>query len=134
MSTNTAFSQFSRVTGRYNTLGLFVPMSGVQQRVTGNDESINVNTYHSKMYTTQDPITLTLGNGIQDGQMKKLTFVFKGTENAKVVVECPSLMDTYSEIVFTEVGDFALLLWTGGNWVVLETGNSTDPTLQPIIQ
>ena len=63
MSTNTAFSQFSRVTGRYNTLGLFVPMSGVQQRVTGNDESINVNTYHSKMYTTQDPITLTLGNG-----------------------------------------------------------------------
>jgi hypothetical protein len=134
MSTYTAFSSFSRVTGRYNTLGMFVPMSGVQQRVTGNDQTIDVNCYHSKMYTTQDPVTLSLGNGIQDGQLKKMTFVFKGTENANIVVECPSLFETYSEIVFSEVGDFAVLLWTGGNWVVLETGNTTDPTLQPMIQ
>jgi hypothetical protein len=86
------------------------------------------------MYTTQDPIALNLGNGIQDGQLKKLTFVFKGTENANVVVECPSMADLYSEILFTEVGDFTLLFWTGGNWIVLESGNSTDPTLQPMVQ
>jgi hypothetical protein len=63
-----------------------------------------------------------------------MTFVFKGTENANITVECPSLLDMYSEIVFNEVADFALLMWNGGNWIVLETGNSSDPTLQPLIQ
>lgn len=130
----TAFSQFSRITGRYNTLGLFVPMSGVQQRVTGDGEAIDMTTFHSKIYTTQDPITLTLSNGLQDGQLKKITFVFKGSENATVTVECPALMDEYSEIVFTDVGDQITLIWTGGNWAVLETTNTTDPSIQPLIQ
>ena len=132
--TATAFSQFSRITGRYNTLGVFVPMSGMQQRVSGDGQNIDVNTYHTKVYTTQDPISLTMSNGLQDGQLKKITFVFKGSENATATVECPALMDDFSQIVFTDVGDQVLLVWTGGNWAVLETLNITDPSIQPLLQ
>lgn len=133
-SHTTAFSQFSRITGRYNTLGVFASMSGVQQRVTGDGESIDVTCYHTKVYTTQDPITLKLSNGLQDGQLKKITFVFKGGENSNVSIECPALMDDYSQIVMSDVGDTITLIWTGGNWAVMETLNITDPSIQPLIQ
>jgi|SRR6478609_4263092 len=130
MTTKSPLSQFTRISGRYNTLGPFIPMSEKnQESVTGNGR-IAVDCFHSKLYTRNKPITLQLGNGIQDGQLKKLTFVYKGSENATVTVECPALSSTNSQLVFSEVGDQAQLLWTGGNWSVLETLNITNPTLQ----
>lgn len=120
------FSQFTRVAGRYNSLAPFLIMSGKQQVFTGNND-IDLNCYHTRMYTTDNSITGRLSNGIQDGQLKKLTFAFKGSESANIVIECPALTDTYSQISFTQVGDFAFLMWTGGSWTVIETGNMTDP-------
>ena len=123
-------SQFTRVAGRYNTIAPFVPMTEKnQERVTG-ESRINVNCYHSKLYTRNKPITLQLGNGIQDGQLKELTFVFKGAEDATCTVECAALSSTNSEIIFQEVGDQVQLLWTGGSWTVLKTLNVTNPSLQ----
>lgn len=130
MSAKSPLSQFTRVAGRYNTLATFVPMSNKnQESITGNAR-VDINCYNSKIYTRNAPIILRLGNGVQDGQLKKLTFVYKGSEKATATLECPALSGTYSEIVFSEVGDQILLLWTGGNWSVLETLNITNPSLQ----
>lgn len=131
---NSPFSQFSRIAGRYNSLAPFFIMSGNQQIVTGSND-VDVSCFHTKMYTTDEPITLKLNNGYQDGQLKKMTFVFKGSETANVVLECPALTDTYSQVTFNEVGDQLLLMWTGGSWCVLETLNITDPSLNsPVVE
>ena len=130
MTAKSPLSQFTRVAGRYGTLGTFVPaIENNQESVTGDSSRIAVDCYHSKLYTVDKPVTLQLGNGIQDGQLKRLTFIYmKG--DATVTVECPALASTNSEIIFSAVGDQALLLWTGGSWCVLETLNITDPSLQ----
>ena len=130
MSQKSPLSQFTRVTGKYNTLGAFIPMAeNNQESITGNG-NINVNCFHSKLYSRNQPVSITLDNGIQDGQLKKLTFIYKGAELAVVTIECPALSSTNSQIVFSEVGDTAQLMWTGGNWSVLETINVTNPSLQ----
>lgn len=132
MSINTPVNQFSRIAGRYNSLAPFYIMSGKQQVVTeGINNAINnidMNCYHTKMYTTLNPITLFMGDGFQDGQLKKLSFSFKGNEDFIITVECPALTDTCSHIIFSQIGDYIILMWTGGSWIVLESGNALDPT------
>jgi hypothetical protein len=76
-----------------------------------------------------------LSHGLQDGQLKKLSLSFKGLDQSSVTVTCPTLMSYYTQIVFSEVGDQILLMWNGGSWVVLETLNVCDPTIQsPLVQ
>jgi hypothetical protein len=123
------FGQFARVSGRYNTLAPFLVMTGDQQIVTGNS-SIDVTCYNTKIYTTDVQNTLSLPNGLQDGMLKKISLVFKGTESANAIVECPSLTDVYSQITFSNVGDYVLMLWTGGSWCIIESGNFIDPASQ----
>lgn len=128
-------SQFSRITGRYNTLAPFFYMSGMQESLTGNNVTIANDCYNTKVYTTDSSITLRLLDGRQDGQLKKISFIFQGNIDSIVTVECPTLIDIFSHIVFTNVGDQILLMWTGGQWCVLETINIMDPTLlTPIIE
>ncbi|RKO94850.1 hypothetical protein BDK51DRAFT_34356 [Blyttiomyces helicus] len=88
-----------------------------------------------KMYTTDVPINLQLNNGLQDGQLKKLTFVLKGTEESYITVECPGLPDSLTQILFTNIADYAILMWSGGSWIILETLNSRDTRLQsPLVR
>jgi hypothetical protein len=135
MTTISSMNQFNRIAGRYNTLGTFIPITEKnQESITGNAR-INNAIYHSKLFTRNTPVVMQLGNGIQSGQLKKLTFTFKGAEDAHIIVECPALIGINSQIMFREVGDQVLLVWTGGSWSVLETLNITNPTLQsPWIQ
>jgi hypothetical protein len=127
------YSQFSRVAGRFNSLAPFVIMSGSQESNPGTGD-ITTSCYHTKLYTTRDASTVNLGSAQQDGQLKKLTFVHKGKDEAVITVNCPLLTDVYSEIQFSNVGDTCLLLWTGGTWCVLETLNIVNPSLQtPVV-
>lgn len=131
MTAKSPLGQFTRITGKYTTMGTFVPTPDAnQETITGDSSSIDLTIFNSKLYSRNKPVTLEMGNGIQDGQIKKMTFVYKGSETATVTVQCTSLPGTNSEIVFSEVGDQITLIWTGGNWSVLETLNVTDPRLQ----
>ena len=94
------FSQFSRISGRYNTLVPFFNITNLQESLSGNG-IIAINCYNTKMYTTDSSITLRLLDGQQDGQLKKLSFVFKGNEDTFVTVECPTLIDIFSQILFS---------------------------------
>lgn len=128
------FNQFARVSGRFNSLAPFYIMSGKQESITGHGD-ISVTSFNTKLYTTDSTVVLRLNNGSQDGQLKKMTFSFKGVENSTVVVECAALMEDYSQIVFSEVGDQILLMWNGKEWVVLETLNIVDPRSQtPVVE
>lgn len=128
MSYSAPFTLFTRVAGKYGTLAPFFNTRGYQQSITGGGD-ISLDCYHTKIYTTSDPVTFRLASGLQDGFLKKITFCFKGSDQATAVVECPGLTEYYSRIVFTEPGDQLLLIWDGGAWRILETLNITDPSL-----
>ncbi len=128
-----SFGDYSRIPGRYNTLASFHMMSGNQESLGGSG-AISLKCYNSKLFSTVSPVILTLEKGLQDGQLKKMQLVHKGNEDAYVTVSCPSLSGGSTKIVFSNIGDYVLLGWTGGAWCVLETGNSTDPSLQsPVV-
>ena len=127
-------SLYTRVEGRSNTIGIFYPMLGAQQSIGADGGIIDLNTYHTKIYTTDKPITLKMANGLQHGQIKKITLVLKGTESSIATVNCPGMTDYLSKIVFYEKGDQCTLLWTGGTWVSIETLNTEDVSLQsPVV-
>jgi len=132
-STMSAFTTFTRVAGVNNTLASFYPQSGNQERISSGNVSLNC--YHTKLVTVDGPAEVHMGPATQHGQMKKLYLAFKGTDDADMTVVIPSLLGTFDEIVFKEEGDFALLQWSGGAWIVLETGNSGgNPSGAPIVQ
>jgi len=112
----------------------FMSRVGLQQSLTGDDGTINLNVYHTKIYSTNKKLTLKMGTGRQEGQTKLITFTFKGNENATIEVNCPSLIAEYSRIVFENVGDQAQLTWIGSAWVPLVTLNVSNPSLNtPVI-
>ena len=133
MTSKATISQYVRVPGRYNTLAPFLVMSGNQESITGSG-NISVECFCSKLYTTDSHVYLKLNNGLQDGQLKKLKLVHKGKEGTHVTIDCPALLGASHKMLFTNVGDSVLLAWTGGSWCVMETGNTSDPTLMtPVI-
>lgn len=122
------FVQQARVAGRYNTLVPFVVVSGNQESIGGSG-NIALDCYHTKLFCTNSSASFRLNDGLQDGQVKKLQFVHKGRESLSATVGCKSILGGSTTIVFNNIGDYVLLIWTGTDWCVLETGNSTDPTL-----
>lgn len=128
------FHVFPRVLGSNDTMAGFMSRVGLQQSLTGDDGTINLNVYHTKIYSTNKKLTLKMGTGRQEGQTKLITFTFKGNENATIEVNCPSLIAEYSRIVFENVGDQAQLTWIGSAWVPLVTLNVSNPSLNtPVI-
>lgn len=121
---------FACVPGRYNTLAPFIVMSGNQESLSGSG-TISLDCYHTKLFSTDSPVTVSLESGLQDGQLKKLQYVHKGKEMNSLTVECPAILgdNGESKIWFSNVGDYVLLAWTGQCWCVLESGNTTDPRL-----
>lgn len=117
----------------YDTLAPFYNMSGNQESISSGDY-ISLKCFHSKIYSTTSLVELNIDSGFQAGQMKKLTFVHKGSEEGNVVITCTSLPGILSKIEMINVGDSATLLFTGGSWLVLETLNYNNVTLQsPIV-
>jgi hypothetical protein len=122
-----AYASFAMISGN-NTIVPFQSFSGMQQSLTGEGAIIDAKCYHTKLYTTTGPVTVNLGMGTQFGQMKKITFVHKGTADGNVIVSCPTLMGDYTELTFSEIGDQAELMWSGGQqWVVMSTLNIVSP-------
>lgn len=121
------FPIYGRVTGTNGSIGAFHFVSGNQQALTGDKGVIRNTCYHTKIYSIDKPITLTLGTGLQDGQLKRITCVHKGTAEANITVTCPTLLGDYTQIVFSKAGDQIDLLWNGSSWSVLYSINFMEP-------
>jgi len=135
MSSRKNASNFFRVQGRYQSLAQFIIPTGNQESLTGDGESVSTECYHSKIYSVDSSIKLNLGNGLQDGQMKLITLVHKGSEDQTITLNVPSLKGIFSSIIFSNMGDQAQVMWTGGSWVIVFTLNSSNPNLlSPLVQ
>ncbi len=119
---------FYRLTGRANTVGAFVTNNGLQESVTGEGSILSNSSYHSKIYSLDDPITMKLSAGLpQDGTLKRITFVHKGTPRSNITIKCPTLNGSNTQIIFNDVGDCCELMWNGSSWTILSTLNFSNP-------
>lgn len=89
----------------------------------------NVTSFHTRMTSTGAAQAVTLADGTQIGQLKKLTHVVDGGS----IVLTPANLAAGTTITFTSVGEFAVLIWQGTEWYVLEIGNTATPGTLPAI-
>lgn len=92
--------------------------------------AISTSTYYTTANTTTGSgFAATLADGWQVGQMKKIQLIV----DAGDLVLTPANFANGTTITFADVGDYALLVWNGSNWVAIETGNDADGVSGPAI-
>ncbi len=129
--TSRGSSTYSSIVGNYGTYGVFVKPTGNQEVLLKGNISTEI--FHTKLMIGEENIDTYLPSGIQLGQLKKLTFCFKNSDDDEMVVRCPLLSGAYSRIRFQNEGDYCLLIWTNV-WSILESGNTVDPMLGPLVE
>jgi len=119
---NSAFTKINLGTPYY-------PISGSQENIGLDDDNIDISRtiFHSKL-STEKQVRLNLDDGY-NLQLKKLTLVYKEHEDDCVIVHCLSLPQEFTRIVFSNIGDSVLLIFTNNHWYVLETLNIKNPEL-----
>ncbi len=90
--------------------------------------AVNVTSYLTKVTTTGSAQALSMANGTQIGQMKRIWHVVDG--GSAVLTTALSGATT---ITFTTANEFADLIWTGTNWCVLSLGNFTATGASPAL-
>lgn len=92
--------------------------------------AIPLTTYLTKI-TTTGADALTIANGAQDGQLKKIKMVVDGGDG--------TLTGTFNEssnttITFADAGDYVILMWNGSDsWNVIDSGNDVDGITAPVV-
>lgn len=120
---NKATTGFTSITS--NVAGVvvgFVP-TAVQQALSGAG-AVNITTYYTAV-TNTGADALTLADGTITGQLKKVKMIVDpGTDSTLT-------FNTNATIVFADVGDYAVLLWNGADWIPIELGNDADGATAP---
>lgn len=102
--------------------------TGANQALSGAG-AVNVTAFLTRFTSTGAAQALTLANGTQIGQMKKIAHVVDGGSG----VLTPTSLSGGTTITFTTVGEFATLLWNGAAWVAIELGNTATPGTLPAL-
>lgn len=91
---------------------------------TETTQELSVETYVSEIVTDAADNVCSLPNGLKAGQLKK---IIHKTDGGACVVTLTSAESTdLDEITLTNVGEFAVCMWNGTFWRVLETGRVTS--------
>lgn len=91
--------------------------------------AINVTAYLTKFTSTGGAQALTLANGTQIGQLKKIEHVVDGGSG----VLTPTSLSGGTTITFTTAGEYAILIWNGTAWVAIELNNTTAGGASPAL-
>jgi hypothetical protein len=95
----------------------------VQQALSGAG-AVNLTTFYTAVTNTGSD-ALTLADGTVEGQLKKVKMIVDpGTDSTLT-------FNTNATIVFADVGDYALLVWDGDDWIPIELGNDADGATAP---
>lgn len=105
----------------------FIPAT-TSQALSGAG-AVNVTSYLTKFTSTGAAQALTLANGTQIGQLKKIYHVVDGGSG----VLTPTSLSGGTTITFTSAGEFAILLWNGTAWVAVELSNTTAGGASPAL-
>ncbi len=121
----------SSATTGFKQGAMFVPCipNAAQQDMTGAG-AVNVTSFYTAV-TTDSADALTLAAGTELGQLKKVQMIVDAGDGTLTIADPVSA--SLDVITFADVGDFALLMWAGTAWRVLELGNDADGASAPAI-
>lgn len=103
-------------------VGTFQPML-VQQALSGAGV-VNLTTYYTAI-TNTGADALTLADATVKGHLKKVKMIVDpGTDSTLT-------FNATATIVFADVGDYAILIWNGTDWIPIELGNDADGATAP---
>ena len=82
---------------------------------------LSVETYVTEIVTDAGDNIASLPDGLKEGQLKK---IIHKTDNGACVVTLTSAQagTDHDKITLTHIGEFAVCMWNGSFWRVLETG------------
>lgn len=100
----------------------FVP-TAVQQAISGAG-AVTLTEYYTAVTNTGTD-ALTLADSTVVGQLKKVQMIVDPGTNSTLT------FNTNATIVFADVGDFAILIWNGADWIPIELGNDADGVTAP---
>lgn len=101
-----------------------VKLDQVQQALSGAG-AVNLTTYYTAVTNTGSD-ALTLADSTITGQLKKVKMIVDpGTDSTLT-------FNGTATIVFADVGDYAVLLWNGSDWIPIELGNDADGATAPV--
>lgn len=104
-------------------LATFMP-TAVQQELSGAG-AVNLTTYYTAV-TNTGADALTLADSTVLGQVKKIKMIVDpGTDSTLT-------FNGTATIVFADVGDYAVLIWNGSDWIPVELGNDADGATAPV--
>lgn len=104
-------------------------MPAAAQQALSGAGAVTITEYYTAVTNTGSD-ALTLVDGAQVGQLKKITMIVDpGTDSTLT----PSNLSGGTTIVFADVGDFCILMWDGTNWVAVELGNDADGATAPVL-
>lgn len=108
----------------------FMPVALAQALSPGSGAAgvVNVTSYLTK-FTSTGTNALTLANGTQIGQLKKIYHVV----DAGAGVLTPVSLTGGTTITFTTAGEYAILLWNGSTWNAIELSNTTAGGASPAL-
>ena len=104
----------------------FMPVA-LAQALSGAG-AVNVTSYLTK-FTSTGTNALTLANGTQIGQLKKIYHAVDGGSG----VLTPVSLTGGTTITFTTAGEYAILLWNGSTWNAIELSNTTAGGASPAL-
>lgn len=93
----------------------FYPI-GAEQALSGPG-AINLTSYNTKFTSTGTGDALTLADGSQIGQKKKVMYVAEGAGGDTGVLT----LTGYTSITFNAINDYVILIWNGAAWFALES-------------
>ena len=116
----------SQITGSGSCIYPSFPAGRIQS--LSGAGAITITEYLTK-WTSTGANAGTLADGATIGQLKKIQFIV----DAGDATLTPSNLDNGTTITFADIGDFALLMWNGTDWVAIELGNDADGVTAPVL-
>jgi hypothetical protein len=117
-----------RIVGQGSTVMPIIP-HGAHTTSVAAAGAIPITNYYSTLDSNAGATTQTLADGAQVGQLKKIQMIVDGGDD----VVTPSNLSGGTTITFADVGDYAILVWDGTNWVAIELGNAADGVSAPVL-
>lgn len=105
------------ISAQTSTLAPFIPI-GANAAAVGAVGTIPLTNYCTFIDSSGGNTTGTLAGGIIRGQLKMIKAI-----HANDYVVTVTTLTGGNTLTFTNVGEYALLLWTGAAWVLIQSGN-----------
>lgn len=124
VGTGTTLSNTGIASSTANLVVPFIP-TAVQQAINANG-AINLTSFYTAMTTVATTgVTFTLADATVTGHLKKIQMIVDGTADGVVT------FNGNATITFADVGDYAILMWNGSDWIPIELGNDADGVTAP---